>query len=71
MGGVSGSASGAAASGDSFLIQPTRNAMQTLQVNPSVAIDPRLITAAGPLSASISSSNLGSAKVNSGTFGSR
>lgn len=62
-------ASAALVAGSSYLIQPTRNAMQTLQVNPSVAIDPRLITAAGPLSASISTSNLGSAKVNSGSVG--
>lgn len=62
-------ASAALVAGSSYLIQPTRNAMQTLQVNPSVAIDPRLITAGGSLSASISTSNLGSAKVNSGSVG--
>lgn len=63
------SSSAALVAGSSYLIQPTRNALQTLQVNPAVAIDPRLITAAGPLTASASASNLGSAKVSTGNVG--
>lgn len=55
--------SGVINSGDSFLIQPTRNGARDI----SVAIsDPRKIAAAAPISTSKSLSNLGSASVSPG-----
>jgi flagellar hook-associated protein 1 len=57
-------ASGAAAAGDSYLIQPTRNAARDIAMNLS---DPALIAAAAPIRTAAASTNTGSGVINAGT----
>lgn len=59
--------SGAAIAGDSFLIQPTRNAARNVAVNPVIAADSRMVAAAAPFRTSASDSNTGSASISAGT----
>ncbi len=59
-------ASGAPAAGDSFLIQPTRDAIKGLAVNATVAADVRLIAAAAPVRTAAASANTGTAKISAG-----
>lgn len=53
--------------GNSYLIQPTKNAANNLQVNPVVAADPRTIAAALPFSTTAVASNTGTGAISSGT----
>jgi len=59
-------ASGAFAAGDSFLIQPVRNAANGISVNTKVATDSRLIAAAMPVRTSAASTNTGTGKISAG-----
>ena len=59
-------ASGTFASGDSFIIQPTRAAARNIAVNATVAADARLIAAAMPVRTSAGSANTGSGKISAG-----
>jgi len=65
--GITINLSGAMASGDSFLIQPTRDMSRNLTVNAAVANDPRLIAAAAPIATATGASNTGTASITSGT----
>lgn len=58
---------GTMSSGDSFLIQPTRDIAKNLTVNTAIANDPRLIAAAAPIMISSGTANMGSASITSGT----
>lgn len=58
--------SGAATTGDSFLIQPTRNAARNLAVNPVIAADSRMVAAAAPFRTNTSDTNTGSASISAG-----
>ena len=51
------------ASGDTFLIQPTRTAARNLTVNSSIAADVRLVAAAMPVTTSAAGTNTGSGTV--------
>jgi len=55
------------ASGDSFLIQPTRDMAANLKVNAVVANDPRLITAAAPVATATGTTNTGTASITAGS----
>lgn len=57
---------GTVASGDSFIIQPTRAAAKTISVNATVAADARLIAAAMPVRTAAASANTGSGKISAG-----
>lgn len=57
-------ASGAAASGDSFLIQPTRNAARDIAMS---LTDPAKIAAAAPMRTGAAGANTGSGTINAGT----
>ena len=57
---------GAMASGDSFMLMPTRFAARNIDVNSTVAADPRLIAAATPVRTATGSSNSGSAVISAG-----
>jgi flagellar hook-associated protein 1 FlgK len=57
-------ASGAAASGDSFLIQPTRNAARDIAMN---LTDPAAIAAAAPIRTLAAGANTGGATISAGT----
>ena len=54
-------------SGDTYLIQPTRNAAQGIEVNNAIAADVRLIAAAAPVRTSAGASNTGSATISAGS----
>lgn len=58
---------GSANAGDSFIIQPTRNAARNITVNPVVAADSRLVAAAAPFRTAASDTNTGSAAISAGT----
>ena len=67
---------GTMANGDSFTIEPTRDAAKNLKINPVIAADPRLIAAASPiktiagtLNASnvITNTNQGNATISAGS----
>jgi len=58
---------GSMASGDSFLIQPTRDMSKNLSVNATIANDPRLIAAAAPISTAAATTNAGSAAISAGS----
>ncbi len=60
-------ASGAAAAGDSFLIQPTRDAARNLAMQLG---DPREIAAAAPISTNAAGSNYGTARISAGSVNS-
>jgi len=60
---------GTYSAGDSYLIQPTRNAAQQFSVNANVAADPRLVAAATPVQSTANLSNTGSASVGTITMG--
>jgi len=65
---ISLSSTGAAhVAGDSFLIQPTRNAAENLAVNAVIAADPRTIAAALPFRTTSTASNTGSGAISAGT----
>ena len=51
------------AAGDSFLIQPTRNIARNIEVNTTIASDPRLIAAGMPVRSSLGMDNTGNAQV--------
>ena len=55
------------ASGDTFLIQPTRTAARNLTVNSSIAADVRLVAAAMPVTSSAASANTGSGAITAAT----
>ena len=57
-------ASGAVASGDSFLIEPTRNAARAIGMN---LTDPAGIAAAAPIRSAASGNNAGNATISAGT----
>lgn len=59
-------AAGTVASGDSFVIQPTRAAAKNIAVNATVAADVRLIAAAMPIRTAAASANTGSGKISAG-----
>jgi len=66
--GFSFSASPAMASGDSFLIQPTREGARNVAVNAAVASDVRLIAAGMAVKTAASTSNSGSGKISAATI---
>jgi flagellar hook-associated protein 1 FlgK len=57
---------GAGVAGDSYLIQPTRNAAKNILVNPVIAADPRTVAAAVPFRSSAVDSNKGSGAISAG-----
>ena len=57
---------GADAVGNSYLIQPMRNAARNIAVNPTIAADPRNIAAALPFRTAATSTNTGAAKISAG-----
>lgn len=57
---------GAGVAGDSYLIQPTRNAAKNISVNPVVAADPRTVAAAVPFRSSATDTNKGSGAISTG-----
>lgn len=59
--------SGSIAAGDSYLIQPTRNAAQGVKVNDVIAADVRQIAVAAPIRASAGTANTGTATVSAGS----
>lgn len=61
------SASGAFVAGSSYLIQPTRNAAQGIEVNDTIAADVRQIAAAAPIRASAGTANTGTATISAGS----
>ena len=60
-------ASGTFVAGDSYVIQPVRNAATNLSVNSIIASDPRMVAAALPFRTSAASANTGSAAISAGT----
>ncbi len=58
---------GADAVGNSYLIQPTRNAARNIAVNSMIAADPRNIAAALPFRTAATATNTGAAKISAGT----
>ena len=60
-------ASGTVAAGDSYVIQPVRNAATNLSVKSIIASDPRMVAAALPFRTSAASANTGSAAISAGT----
>ena len=60
-------ASGTIASGDSFIIEPTRDAAKNITVNSTVAADARLVVAAMPIMTASSGSNTGTGTISTGT----
>lgn len=54
-------------SGDSFLIEPTRDVAGSLTLNSAIAADPRLVAAATPISTQVGASNSGTATITPGT----
>lgn len=58
---------GAANIGDSYLIQPTRNAAQNILVSSTIAADSRLVAAATPFRTSADSANRGNGAISAGT----
>lgn len=60
---------GAFTAGDSFLIQPTRDAARLFSVDPSLAADPRLIAAGTPARGGVGLTNTGAATVGSVSVG--
>ncbi len=65
--GFSLSASGSFVAGSSYLIQPTRLAAQSIEVNDTIAADVRQIAAAAPIRASAGTSNTGTATISAGS----
>ncbi len=63
------SASGPGLAGSSYLIRPTLDAALNLKINPAVAADPRLITAAGPVRTALGAGNTGLATLSAGSVG--
>lgn len=59
-------ASGAISAGDSFVIEPTKGAARNIQLNASVAADPRLIAVAVPFKTGAPTTNTGSATISNG-----
>lgn len=59
--------SGADAAGNSYLIQPTKNAARNIEVNPVVAADPRTVAAALPFRTSAGAANTGLGAISTGT----
>ncbi|MBI2307806.1 MAG: flagellar hook-associated protein FlgK [Rhodocyclales bacterium] len=57
---------GAMAAGDSFTVMPTKFAARDLDVNETIAADPRLIAAAMPLRTAEGATNSGTAKISAG-----
>jgi len=60
---------GAFAAGDSYLIQPTREASRNIGVDSRVSSDPRLIAAAAPIRTSATINNAGDAKISNPSVG--
>ncbi|HNC50926.1 MAG TPA: flagellar hook-associated protein FlgK [Accumulibacter sp.] len=55
--------------GSSYLIQPSRDAARKISLNPALAADPRLITAAGPVRTALGAANTGGATISAGNAG--
>lgn len=55
--------------GSSYLIQPSRDAARDISLNPALASDPRLITAAGPVRTAPGAANTGGATISAGNAG--
>lgn len=60
-------ASGTFAAGSSYLIQPTRNAAQSIEVNDTIAADVRQIAVAAPIRTSAGTANTGTATISAGS----
>lgn len=60
---------GAFTAGDSFMIQPTRDAARLFSVDPSLAADPRLIAAGTPARGGVGLTNAGAATVGAVSVG--
>lgn len=60
---------GAFSAGDSFLIQPTRDAARLFSVDPSLAADPRLVAAGTPARGGVGLTNAGAATIGSVSVG--
>lgn len=58
---------GADVVGNSYLIKPTANAAQNLQLNPVIAADPKTVAAALPFRTSADTTNTGSGAISGGT----
>jgi flagellar hook-associated protein 1 FlgK len=65
--GFSFSLTGTDVVGNSYLIQPTKNAAQNITVNAIIASDPRTIAAALPFRTSAAASNTGTGAISGGT----
>ena len=61
---------GSLASGDTYLIQPTRNAAQSIEVNAAISADVRLIAVAAPVRTLAGTSNTGTATISAGSVAS-
>lgn len=66
--GVDFSVAGADVAGNSYLIQPTRNAARNVAVNPVIVADPSTVAAAAPFRTGAASSNTGSGAITPGTM---
>lgn len=60
---------GAFSAGDSFLIQPTRDAARLFTIDANLAADPRLVAAGSPARAAVGLTNAGSASVGAVSVG--
>jgi len=60
---------GAFAAGDTFLIQPTREASRNIGVDTRISADPRLVAAAAPVRTAGAITNAGDAKITSPSVG--
>lgn len=65
--GLQVSIGGSGVAGDSFLVQPTRNAARNIAVDASIAADPRLIAAAAPFATGATASNTGTGAISAGS----
>ncbi|HEX5803788.1 MAG TPA: flagellar hook-associated protein FlgK, partial [Azospira sp.] len=63
------SLAGAMNAGDSFTVMPTKFAARGIEVNASIAADPRLIAVASPVRTNVGATNSGSATVTAGEVG--
>jgi len=61
------SSTGTFPAGSSYLIQPTRLAAQSVEVNSAIAADVRQIAVAAPIRASVGTSNTGTATITAGS----
>jgi len=64
--GITLTLAGAMSTGDTFLVEPTREISRNLSVNAAIVGDPRLLAAAAPVLAQINATNAGKATVSPG-----